>query len=101
MGRLNSTKLTEILTTTEKASERNKGDNGKTTESLNVRSLYQWTPSGEEQRRRRSAVSCINRRRANLETGRAAGAVQTVGGARQEVRSVERGCCNDRSVCAE
>ena len=60
----------------QKARRRNKGGNEKTNESLNVQSLYQRTLSGEEQRRRRSAVSRINKRRANLENGRAAEAVQ-------------------------
>ena len=60
----------------QKAKRRNKGGNEKTNESLNIRSLYQRMLSGEEQRRRRSAVSRINKHRANLGNERAAEAVQ-------------------------
>ena len=42
-------------------------------------------------------MSRINKRRANLENGRAAEAVQDAEWVRREARSVERGCCNDRS----
>ena len=44
-------------------------------------------------------MSRINKRRANLENGRAVEAVQDAEWVRREVRSVERGCCNDRSEC--
>ena len=44
-------------------------------------------------------MSHINKRRANLENGRAAEAVRDVEWVRRGARSVERGCCNDRSEC--
>ena len=43
-------------------------------------------------------MSRINKRRANLENRRAAEAVQDAEWVRREAQSVERGCCNDRSV---